>query len=201
MQRLWLGFALVLAFLGVNFASAQLPPGPVPTLHVMSFCSTGCDSTATTWTVPGGTSQIWATYCGSGAAGGGGFSTSTGGGGGGGAAVCIKSYPLETPPGTVITHIVNAGPTAPGANSNGLNGVSEFLTWTAGAYSFTSPAAFPGSYGSVGTSTNGGAGGTTTPVNSSTTGGNGVIITAVAGGVTGTGAGAESGNATSGGGY
>ena len=160
MRRIGLGLAVILAFIGINFASAQLPPGPVPILHVMSFCPTGCDSAATTWTVPAGSSNVTATYCGTGGAGGGGYAgTANAGGGGGAGGTCWVNWPITAKPGTVVTLTYAAGPTGAVASAQGLSGTASLLSWTQGAYAYSTPPAYSGGGGLVGGVAIGGNGG------------------------------------------
>lgn len=160
MRRLWLGFALVLAFLGVNFASAQLPPSSGPSLHVMSFCPSGCDSTATTFVVPPGVSGLNATFCGSGGPGGGGYAgTANSGAGGGASGSCYVGWPIAAQSGVTLTLNYAAGPTGAAIGATGKSGTASYITWTQGAFAFSTPQAFGGSAGILGGVAVGGNGG------------------------------------------
>ena len=172
--------------------------GVVKSTHTTSFCAAGCDSTGTTWTVPYGAEQITALYCGSGAAGAGGYNSTTGGGGGGGGgAMCVMNWPIAAAPGTVITFTVGTGPTGGAINTQGTNGASETLSWTSGAWSYTSPAAFGGQgNATIATSTTGGTGGASGAVVNGGTTVSGLTFSVPAGGAGATGNGTASGQVT-----
>ena len=155
---LFAGVVFALAFGG---AVAQQQTGSVvPTLHVTSFCPTGCDSTSTTFVVPYGVSGLQATYCGSGGAGGGGFAgnaNAAAGGGGGGS--CYVGWPIAAASGITLTLNYTAGPTGAIIGASGKSGTASWITWTQGAFSFSTPYALGGGPGLLGATAIGGNGG------------------------------------------
>src|SRR5208283_6133079 len=55
-----------LYFLLLTWSVKAAVYGPQPTLHILTFCPSNCDSTATSWTNPVGASNATASYCGAG---------------------------------------------------------------------------------------------------------------------------------------
>src|SRR5208283_2415453 len=104
---------VLLAFLLLTWSVKAAVYGPQPTLHILTFCPSNCDSTATSWTNPVGASNATASYCAAGGA----------------------------------------------INTAGVNGQPTYLTWTQGAWAFSTPTAWGGIGGQVGLVGTGGAGG------------------------------------------
>lgn len=150
----------LLAIAWVGQAPAAPLSGGYPSVQVQSFCASGCNSTATTFTLPFGAHDLRATYCGGGGSGAGGYNAATGGGGGGGSGVsCAKDYAIAAPPGTVFSLTIGSAGAAVAAGAQGLNGTKTFFTWTVGALSYSAPPSFGGGGGIVGTAPNSGSGG------------------------------------------
>lgn len=154
---------LALAILALALPSAvlaQSTPGGGFQI-TKTFCASGCDSSATSFVIPGGASDIHADLLGPGGSGGGGFSGTSGGAGGGGAGgIFIQDRALSTGPGDTLnfTGLV-AAPTGGAIGSVGAGGTGVSISWTHGAFTFTTPTAFSGCPGGVGVTTAGGPGG------------------------------------------
>lgn len=170
MKSILLSLALIA---GVSTAALAASQSGGISQQVKSFCSSGCDSSATTFVVPPGAFDITATYCGSGGAGAGGYNAAAGGGGGGGGSgVCWRNQSIDAMAGVTLNLVFGAGPSGGAINVAGLAGIASQISWTQGAITITTPVAMGGMGGGGATAANGGSGGAPyAEVNSTTLGG------------------------------
>lgn len=151
-------FAAVLNWTFPVYAQQANPPAPQIT-QSQSFCPSGCDSTATSFTVPSSVYIVYASYCSGGGGGsGGGTVANVGGGGGGGAGICYKRVPLYVAPGTILALNYTASPAGPAAATGGLSGFHTNISLTSGTLKFVPPTAWPGGGGLTATATGGNGG-------------------------------------------